>query len=72
MVTDNSYYVSGMQYITTITKTSGWGELASELGVKEATKILKKEAAKRDCDAVLVTNINRGYVTSVTGKLYKR
>ena len=72
MVTDNSYYVSGMQYITTITKTSGWGELASELGVKEATKMLKKEAAKRGCDAVLVTNINRGYVTSVTGKLYKR
>ena len=72
MVTDNSYYVSGMQYITTITKTSGWGELASELGVKEATKMLKKAAAKRGCDAVLVTNINRGFVTSVTGKLYKR
>lgn len=72
MVTDNSYYVSGMQYITTITKTSGWGELASELGVKNATEMLKKEAAKRGCDVVLVTNINRGFVTSVTGRLYKR
>ena len=72
LVTDNSYYVSGMQYITTNTKTSGWGEAASELGVKNATEMLKKEAAKRGCDAVLVTNINRGFVTSVTGKLYKR
>lgn len=72
LVTDNSYYVSGMQYITTITKTSGWGEAASELGVKNATEMLKKEAAKRGCDVVLVTNINRGFVTSVTGKLYKR
>lgn len=72
LVTDNSYYVSGMQYITTITKTSGWGQAASELGVKNATEMLKKEAAKRGCDVVLVTNINRGFVTSVTGKLYKR
>lgn len=72
MVTEDSYYVSGMHYITTITKTSGWGEDAGELGVKHAIDMLKMEAKKRGCNAVLVTNINRGYITSVTGKLYKR
>lgn len=61
-----------MSYITTITKTSGWGEAASELGVQSAITMLKKEAAKRDCDVVLITNVYRGFTTSVTGKLYKR
>lgn len=61
-----------MSYITTITKTSGWGEAASELGVQSAINMLKKEAAKRDCDVVLITNVYRGFTTSVTGKLYKR
>lgn len=72
IATDNSSYVSGMSYITTITKTSGWGEAASELGVQSAINMLKKEAAKRDCDVVLITNIYRGFTTSVTGKLFKR
>ena len=72
IVTDKTNYVSDMQYVATITKTSGWGDAASELGVRSAIDMLKKEAAKQDCDVVLITNVYRGSTTSVTGQFYKR
>ncbi len=71
IVTDNESAIQGMVYVKTEKETSGWGNAASDLGVKNCLKALKKEAAKNGCTVVLVTNINRGYTTSVTAKLYR-
>ena len=71
IVTDNESAIHGMVYVKTEKETSGWGNAASDLGVKNCLKALQKEAAKNGCTVVLVTNINRGYTTSVTAKLYR-
>ncbi len=71
IVTDNESAIQGMVYVKTEKETSGWGNAASDLGVKNCLKALQKEAAKNGCTVVLVTNINRGYTTSVTAKMYR-
>ena len=71
IITDKESAIQGMVYVKTEKETSGWGNAASDLGVKNCLKALQKEAAKNGCTVVLVTNINRGYTTSVTAKMYR-
>lgn len=71
IVTYNESAIQGMVYVKTEKETSGWGNAASNLGVKNCLKALQKDAAKNGCTVVLVTNINRGFTTSVTAKLYR-
>ena len=65
-------FTEGLIYVETITKTSGWGNAASNLGQKNATEMCKKEAVKKKCTLILITNVDKGYTTSVTAELYKQ
>lgn len=71
-VTDDPRYAEGLIAVKSITEKSGWGNAASEKGVKNCIKAIQQEAAKQGCCMAVITDIYRGYTTSVTATIYKR
>ena len=68
IVTDKESLIQGMVYVKTDTQESVW---ISDLGVRNCLEALQREAAKKGCTAVLVTNIDRQFRTTVTAKMYR-
>ena len=56
-VVEDASIVEGMEYVKTVTKTT--------------LKFLQKEAAESGCSVILITEINTGLRTWITGKLYR-
>ena len=74
IVSKNISDAQGMTYISEVTKKSSWGGTSmQEVGFNQAVNKIKKEAAKRGCCLIVITDVSFPFLdgTHVTAKLFK-
>ncbi|ASM53652.1 hypothetical protein PNIG_a1502 [Pseudoalteromonas nigrifaciens] len=63
--------VTGCQFITNVTGTSGWGGLAATTGINNAKEQAKQQAIDLGGTHLVWHSINGGYAPSVSADAYK-
>lgn len=72
IVTDSERDVAKLKFDCTISKSSWWGGVATDYGIKRAIIKIQKAAAKRGCRAAYITQIEVSGWPTVTAWLYKK
>ena len=72
IVTDSEKDVAKLKFDIAITKSSWWGGVATDYGVKRAIQKIQKAAAKRGCRAAYIKDIDVSFCPTVTAWLYKK
>ena len=72
IVTDSTSDIKRLKFEAEITKSSLWGGLASDYGVRKAIEKIQKEAANRGCCLAYISEIDTTIYPRVKAMLYKK
>ena len=63
--------VKNCEFVGNVSGTSGWGNLAASVGIKNAKNEAREQAAQLNATHIVWTSVLGGYSPSVSGNAYK-